>query len=97
MYGKLRRTDSLPVGEEREDEVLDRGWDSATSSSDSEHGLQNVGRSALTESEEEGTVSSAASSVCGIESRGMNPLAGSPDNCMSDRDAADAELDADYL
>ena len=55
VYGKLRRTDFLPVGEEREDEVLERGWDSVTSSEDSEHGQQYVGGSALAaEAEEEG-------------------------------------------
>ena len=97
MYGKPRRTDFLPVGEEREDEVLERGWDSVTSSSDSEHGLQYVGKSALAASEEEGTVSSAAGSDCDIEYRGMNPLAGSTDNCMSDCDAERADLDVDYL
>ena len=26
LYGKLRRTDFLPVGEEKEDEVLERGY-----------------------------------------------------------------------
>ena len=28
LYGKLRRTDFLPVGEEKEDEVLQRGYES---------------------------------------------------------------------
>ena len=36
MYGKLRRTDFLPVGTEPEDEVLERGVDSVSSCSDSE-------------------------------------------------------------
>ena len=35
LYGKLRRTDFLPVGEEQEDEVLERGY-SSVSSGDSE-------------------------------------------------------------
>ena len=34
LYGKLRRTDFLPVGEEKEDEVLERGWSSANTSED---------------------------------------------------------------
>ena len=38
LYGKLRRTDFLPVGEEKEDEVLERGWESL-SSSDEERGI----------------------------------------------------------
>ena len=59
MYGKLRRTDFLPVGEEREDEVLERGWDSVTSSEDSEHGYaQNIGGSALAAGAEEEGMSS---------------------------------------
>ena len=31
LYGKLRRTDFLPVGVEQEDEVLERGYESAES------------------------------------------------------------------
>ena len=51
LYGKLRRTDFLRVGEDREDEVLERGVDSVSSCSDSEGsmsgGQQYVGSSAL--------------------------------------------------
>ena len=51
LYGKLRRTDFLPVGGGREDEVLERGVLSASSASDSEGsmsgGTQHVGSSAL--------------------------------------------------
>ncbi len=36
LYGRLRRTDFLPVGEESPDEVLERGYDSA--STDEENG-----------------------------------------------------------
>ena len=36
LYGKLRRTDFLPVGDEQEDEVLERGWSSANTSDDEE-------------------------------------------------------------
>ena len=43
LYGKLRRTDFLPVGEDKEEEVLERGWDSETSSDNSEHGIQYYG------------------------------------------------------
>ena len=35
LYGKLRRTDFLPVGEEADDEVLERGCDSRTAGSSS--------------------------------------------------------------
>ena len=35
VYGKLRRTDFLPVGDEREDEILERGLLSASSDSSS--------------------------------------------------------------
>ena len=80
LYGKLRRTDFLPVGEEREDEVLERGWDSVTSSSDSEHGLQYIGRSALAGTEDESNVSSSSEKESDVSSTarygGMSPLAG---------------------
>ena len=36
MYGKLRRSDFLPVGEEKEDEDVERGYESMNSS-DSEY------------------------------------------------------------
>ena len=39
LYGKLRRSDFLPVGEEQEDEVLERGIYSEDSCSDSEGSL----------------------------------------------------------
>ena len=39
--GKLRRTDFLPVGEEKEDEVLERGWESLPSS-DEERGIAQI-------------------------------------------------------
>ena len=40
LYGKLRRTDFLPVGEDQEDEVFERGYESVSSSDDEEYGLQ---------------------------------------------------------
>ncbi len=40
LYGKLRRTDFLPVGEEREDEVLQRGYDSVSSDDSEGCGLE---------------------------------------------------------
>ena len=39
LYGKLRVTDFLPVGEEKEDEVLERGFESETSDED-ERGME---------------------------------------------------------
>ena len=75
MYGKLRRTDFLPVSHEMDDEVLERGWDSVTSSSDSEHGQQYVGRSALAGFEEDGMDSAAEVSDTGSEHIGINSLA----------------------
>ena len=36
LYGKLRRTDFLPVGDDRDDEVLERGYSSANTSDDEE-------------------------------------------------------------
>jgi hypothetical protein len=39
VFGRLRRTDFLPVGEEREDEVLERGYNSLSSDDEEdEHG-----------------------------------------------------------
>ena len=69
LYGKLRRTDFLPVGEEKEDEVLERGWDSVTSSDDSEHGYsENIGSSSLAApAEEEGTSSDCERDVARTE------------------------------
>jgi len=40
LYGKLRRTDFLPVGPELEDEVLERGYDSLDSEDDGGCGLE---------------------------------------------------------
>ena len=39
LYGKMRRTDFLPVGLPKEDEVLERGWESLNTSSDEEKGM----------------------------------------------------------
>ncbi len=58
LYGKLRRTDFLPVGAEREDEVLERGVLSESSEDDMASGLQYLGMSSLAgEIEEEGMAS----------------------------------------
>ena len=56
LYGKLRRSDFLPVGEEREDEVLERGYLSLSSDDDQGAGLELVccGGGADMESEAEG-------------------------------------------
>ena len=46
LYGKLRRTDFLPVGEDKEDEVLERGFESETSDEEEkgmEHSFQGGG------------------------------------------------------
>ena len=40
LYGKLRRSDFLPVGEEQEDEVLERGYYSLSSDDDEGRGLE---------------------------------------------------------
>jgi hypothetical protein len=40
VYGKLRRTDFLPVGGIEDDEVLDRGYESVSSDEDDGCGLQ---------------------------------------------------------
>ena len=42
LYGKLRRTDFLPVGEEKEDEVLERGYLSVSSDDEDGCGLEKV-------------------------------------------------------
>jgi hypothetical protein len=42
LYGKLRQTDFLPVGDEKEDEVLERGIESETSDED-EIGMEHIG------------------------------------------------------
>ena len=40
VYGKLRRTDFLPVGPEREEEVLERGYESVSSDDEDGRGLE---------------------------------------------------------
>ena len=40
MYGKLRRTNFLTVGPERENEVLERGYDSVSSDDEDGRGLE---------------------------------------------------------
>ena len=57
LYGKLRRTDLLPVGEEREDEVLKRGYLTESSGDDCERGLQYVGMGSADPFNEEGMTS----------------------------------------
>ena len=59
LYGKLRRTDFLPIGDEREDEVLERGLLSASSDSEDtmSGGMQYVGQSSLAGDIEEGMTS----------------------------------------
>ena len=40
VYGKVRRSDFLPVGEELEEEVLERGYDSVSSDDSDGAGLE---------------------------------------------------------
>ena len=40
LYGKLRRSDFLPVGEDLDEEVLERGYDSLTSADSDGAGLE---------------------------------------------------------
>ena len=42
LYGKLRQTDFLPVGEEKEDEVLERGYLSLSDSDEDGPGLEHA-------------------------------------------------------
>jgi hypothetical protein len=62
LYGKLRRTDFLPVGEEKEDEVLERSWDSTNTSDDEEKELAKglAARYADESSDEEGYLAGAS-------------------------------------
>ena len=39
-YGRIRRSDFLPVGEEGEDEAVERGYYSVDSSDDEDRGLE---------------------------------------------------------
>ena len=70
LYGKLRCTDFLPVGDEREDEVLERGLLSASSASDSEEsmsgGMQYVGQSSLAGDIDEGMTSGEGEPIEGM-------------------------------
>ena len=40
LYGKLRRTDFLPAGPDKDDEVLERGYDSVSSDDEDGNGLE---------------------------------------------------------
>ena len=40
LYGKLRRSDFLPVGKEKDDEALERGYDSVSSEDEEGRGLE---------------------------------------------------------
>ena len=40
LYGKLRRSDFLPVGEDQDDEVLERGYSSVSSGESDGPGLE---------------------------------------------------------
>ena len=40
LYDKLRRADFLPVGDEKPDEVLERGYDSDSSDDENGKGLE---------------------------------------------------------
>ena len=42
LYGKLRRTDFLPVGEEKEEEVVGRGYLSVSDDSEDDSGLEHA-------------------------------------------------------
>ena len=70
LYGRIRRTDFLPVGDEQEEEVLERGYGSV-SSDDSECGSGIEHRYAgETSSDEEGfhsfQVSEDVSNACDL-------------------------------
>ena len=61
MYGKLRRSDFLPAGEEKPDEVLERGYYSLDSEDDEgcglEYAFQTNAFDDLVEGEDEGRAS----------------------------------------
>ena len=42
LYGKLRRSDFLPVGEQKMDEILERGYHSVSSSDSEGSGLEHA-------------------------------------------------------
>ena len=65
LYGRVRRTDFLPVGEEREDEVLERGYDSEDTSEDEDRGLEYAFAESESESEEGAEEASAPAELPG--------------------------------
>ena len=56
LYGKLRRTDFLPVGDEKESEVLQREYDSVSSDDDEGKGLEHAFGSSSDEASDNGGV-----------------------------------------
>ena len=51
LYGKLRRSDFLPVGEEKPDEVLERGYYSVSSDDEEGRGIEYAFGGQVSESE----------------------------------------------
>ena len=52
LYGKLRRSDFLPVGQELDEEVLERGYDSVSTADSEGGGLEY----AISDAEQEDTL-----------------------------------------
>ena len=71
LYGRLRRTDFLPVGEEKEDEVLERSWDSTNTSDDEDKEMAKglAARYADESSDEEAYLAGASDDDDGMKER----------------------------
>ena len=66
LYGKVRRTDFLPVGEEQEEEVTERGYDSQSSDDDDdEYAMQRMYEARQDSAEE--NASDAENDFCDAE------------------------------
>jgi hypothetical protein len=63
LYGRLRRSDFLPVGDEKESDVLERGYDSVSSDDDEGRGLEY----AFASSDDESSVGEPREDLGGID------------------------------
>ena len=99
LYGKLRRTDFLPVGEEKEEEVTERGYLSVSDDSDGDSGMEHAfqgGGCLFEDSEsEEGMVDDRVECVSGLQHTFQDGIRGLCEG--SDADETPEEDHVDFV
>ena len=80
LYGKLRRTDFLPVGEEKEEEVTERGYLSVSDNNEDdtgmEHAFQGGGRAFDDTESDEGMGDARGEAASGLENAFQDGIRG---------------------